>query len=195
MPADVKAEELFFVRKLFMLAPWSNQPFPRCCGGSCLVEERNLTGNAVPMRSRGCTQRFINTGKKFGALAAKKIKGARFYQTFQHFAIGDAGIQPAAKILQRSEIPSPFALANCGFHCAFADVFDRGKTVTNGPESGIGDPGYILRSKFQAAFVDVGREDGNAHAFALADEDGNLIGVVDLIAQQSSHELDRVMRF
>jgi len=90
-----------------------------------------LTRNAVPICSRGCTQGFIYAGEKLGSLAAKKIKRTRFDQAFEHFPIGDAGIQTAAKILKRTEVPSPFAFANRGCHCAFADVFDRREAVTD----------------------------------------------------------------
>src|SRR5213595_3640560 len=104
MPADIETEQLLFVGKLFVLAPWSERLLPRCCRGRCFVEERNLTGNAVPMRRGGCTQGFVNAGKKLRSVPAKKIKGAGFYQAFQYFAISDTSIQPAAKILQRSEM-------------------------------------------------------------------------------------------
>src|SRR4029453_9619485 len=164
MPADVKTEQLFFVGELFMFTPWSNQPFSRGRGGGCLTEQGNFTGNPGPVPSGGCAQGFINAGEKFGALTAKKIKRTSFDEAFQHFSISDAGIKPAAKILQRSEVPSPLAFANRGFHCAFADVFDRSKTVTDCPVAGVGDPGclwlrhaaalsargYSFRSKLQS---------------------------------------------
>ena len=70
--------------------------------------------------------------KKFGAISARKIKSAGLDEAFQHLAIGHARIEPRAEILQRSEIASLFAFANYRFHCAFADVFDRGEAVTNG---------------------------------------------------------------
>src|SRR5437762_4742209 len=145
-----------------MLAPWGDRSCSRGRRRGCLIEQRNLTSNAVPLGGGGCSQRLIDASKKFGAIAAKKIKGAAFDQALQHFAIGDARIQTAAKILQRNEVPSPFALANGGFHRAFADVFDRGKTVTNGIESGrnlwVAITGALrplphFRNKFQTAAI------------------------------------------
>src|SRR5436190_22273116 len=161
------------------------------------------------MRRGGCTQGFVNAGKKLRSVPAKKMKGAGFYQAFQYFAISDTRIQPAAKILQRSEMTLLLSLANCGFHRAFAHVFDRSQSVADGPVAGVGDPdclwlgratgvndaGYSFRRKFQSALIDIRRQNVDAHAFAFANEDRNLVGVVNLVAEQASHELNRVMRF
>ena len=101
------------------------------------------------------------------------------------------------------------SLANCGFHRAFAHVFDRSQSVADGPVAGVGDPdclwlgratgvndaGYSFRRKFQSALIDIRRQNVDAHAFAFANEDRNLVGVVNLVAEQASHELNRVMRF
>src|SRR5205814_2365054 len=51
-----------------------------------------------------------------------------------------------------------------------------------------------FRTELQTAPVHVGRQDRNSHALALTDEGGNLVRVVDLVAQQTGHEFDRVIR-
>src|SRR6058998_3238661 len=61
-------------------------------------------------------------------------------------------------------------------------------------DSAVPDRRYSLWHKFQTTLVDIRRQDGNAHPFAFADENGNFFGVVDLIAQQTRHEFHRVMR-
>ena len=57
-------------------------------------------------------QRFIDAGEEFRAIAPRKIKRAGLDEAFQHLAIGNARIEPRAKILQRSELAALFALAN-----------------------------------------------------------------------------------
>ena len=43
--------------------------------------------------------------------------------------------------------------------------------------------------------VHIGRQDLNAHSLTLADEHCDLVSVVDFVAQQSGHELNRIIRF
>src|SRR5438046_2136621 len=73
-----------------MLAPWGDRSCSRGRRRGCLIEQRNLTSNAVPLGGGGCSQRLIDAGKKFSAIAAKKVKSAAFDQAFQHFAIANA---------------------------------------------------------------------------------------------------------
>ena len=42
--------------------------------------------------------------------------------------------------------------------------------------------------------VEVGREDLDAHAVALGNEDADFVGVVDFVGEQRGHELDRMVR-
>ena len=79
-------------------------------------------------------------------------------------------------------------------------MFNRSKTIANGGECGSAATVGTLRSlphfrhELQTALVDIRRKNGNAHAFAFADENGNFLGVVDFIAQQTRHKFHRVMR-
>ena len=141
MPAHIKAKQLLFVRKLFVVTPPSDWSFSRRAGRSRLIEERDLAGDAIPLRCRRSHKRFIDTREKFSALAAKKIKSASFDQAFQHFAIRDARVEPGAKVLQGSKIASLFTLTNHGRHCAFPNVLNGSKSVANGPVAGVADPG------------------------------------------------------
>src|SRR5206468_12686959 len=100
MSADVKAEKLFLVRKLFMLTPPGSESLSRCCRRSCLIKQRNLASQPVPLRCNGCTHRIINADEQFGAVLAKKIKRAGLDEAFQHLPVGNARIQPRAEILQ-----------------------------------------------------------------------------------------------
>ena len=84
------------------------------------------------MRSGRGGERFLDAGEKFGAIATEKIKRSGLDQALNHLAVGEAGIEPAAKILQRSEIPSPFALRDRRCHRAFADILDRGEPIADG---------------------------------------------------------------
>src|SRR4026209_1319209 len=54
--------------------------------------------------------------------------------------------------------------------------------------------GYSLRSKLQAALVDVRRQDRTAHPSAFANENRNFLRVIDFVAQQTRHEFHRIMR-
>ena len=85
-------------------------------------------------------ERFIDAGKKFRALATQKIKRAGLYQTLEHFAIGDSRTKPAAKILQRSEIPSLFAFPNRHCRSAFANMLDGSEPVADGVVAAVSDP-------------------------------------------------------
>src|SRR4029077_20829396 len=111
MTADVKSEKLFFVGKLFMLVPRSDRLPPRCRGSvRLLIEERNLPRHPITLEScRGC-KRIFDTGEKFRAIAPSKIKRARLDEAFQHFAIGNARIEPAAEILRRRKLAAFVAL-------------------------------------------------------------------------------------
>ena len=100
-----------------------------------IAEKRNLARRAIAMGGGGGGQRFLDAGEKFGAIASEKIKGAGLDQAFDDLAIGQAGIQPAAKILQGSEVPSPLPLRDRRGHRAFADVLDRGEAITDGAAS------------------------------------------------------------
>src|SRR5213594_704467 len=133
MSRDIEAEQLFFVGKFFVIAPRRN----RSCSSRCdrrgnAIEQRNLAGGAIAMRCRGKNERFIDAGKKFRALATQKIKRAGLYQTLEHFAIGDSRTKPAAKIFQRSEIPSLFAFPNRHCRSAFANMLDGSEPVADG---------------------------------------------------------------
>src|SRR5207248_7332723 len=65
-----------------------------------------------------------------------------------------------------------------------------------GTRAGVIAPGYSyrFRSKLQATLVDIRRQDGDSHPFALAHEHRNFVGIVYFVAQQPGHELHRIMR-
>ena len=80
-------------------------------------------------------------------------------------------------------------------------MFDGGKAITNAVEAGIVDPGagitdagYSFGDEFQRALVDIGRQNRNSHAFALADENRNFVRVIDFVTEQTRHEFNRIMR-
>src|SRR5207253_6104144 len=118
---------------------------------------------------------------------------------YQQRAPGNARLQPGGGVLQRNKLASLLAFANYSFHGGFANVLDPREAVPNGAVAGIGDPGlwfplratgitdagYSLRHEFQAAFVDVRRQNENAHPLAFADEDGNFFRVIDFITEQT----------
>src|SRR5881275_2577275 len=131
MSAHIKTEKLFFVRKFFVVAPSRRRALPRRCGSRCLIEQRNLPSQPVPLRCNRRAHCVFDAAKQFGAVPANKIKRARLYQALQHLAVSDAWVESTAEILQRNEVASLFAFANDTFHGGFADVFDGGKTITN----------------------------------------------------------------
>ena len=53
--------------------------------------------------------------------------------------------------------------------------------------------GYSLRNKLQAALIDIGWKDGNAHPFAFTNKNRYFFRVVDFVAQQTRHEFHRVV--
>ena len=52
----------------------------------------------------------------------------------------------------------------------------------------------FFRDKLQRATIDVWRKNRDAHPFTLADKNGNLFRIANFVAEQSGHELDRIMR-
>src|SRR4051794_24248430 len=204
MAADVKSEKLFFVREFFMLGPRLDW-LPSHCRGSVrlLIEKRNLPGGPIPLRYCRCVQRFIDACEELRAIALRKIKRAGFNEVFQHFAIGDARIEPRTKILERAKFAVSISLVNGDSHGCFADILDRSQSITNSIQCGTSLSAAAVgtlrsfprfRCEFQAALVDVWWQDGNAHSFAFADENRNLFRVVDFVTEQTSHEFHRIMR-
>ena len=51
-----------------------------------------------------------------------------------------------------------------------------------------------FRREAELRGVEVRRQDLDAHAVALGNEDADLVGVVDFVGEQRGHELDRVVR-
>ena len=131
MPTHIKTEQLFFVRELFVVAPGSHHAFSSRRRVSFFVKQRNLADRAIAQSSRGAGKRFVDAGKKLGAVAFHEIKRAGFDQTLQHFAIGDSCPDSSAKIFQRSIFPCPLPLLDRHLHRRFADVFDRGQPITD----------------------------------------------------------------
>ena len=62
----------------------------------------------------------------------QKIERAALDQRLQHFAIGNARIEPAAEIFQRLEVATALALANGKLHCPLADILDRSQAKADG---------------------------------------------------------------
>src|SRR6266478_9982727 len=174
MTADVKPEKLLLVRKFLVIVPRCDRLPPRCCGSMrLLIEERDLSGHPIALESRRRCKRIFDTGEEFRAITPGEIKRACLDEAFQHLAIGHARIEPAAEILQRSKLAALLALADGHAHRCFTDVFDRCEAVTNGvvagmvdPGTGITDAGYSFWCELQPALVNVGRQNGNPHAFA-----------------------------
>ena len=201
MAADVKSEKLFLIGKFLVFAPRFDRLSPGCCGRvRVLIKERDLSGQPVALESRRGCKRIVDQGEEFRAITSGEIKRAGPDEAFQHLAIGHARIEPAAEVLQRSKLAALLALADGHGHRCFTDVFDRCEAVTNGvvagmvdPGTGITDAGYSFWCELQPALVNVGRQNGNPHAFAFADEHRNFFGVIDFVAQQTRHELHRVM--
>src|SRR5438045_7025466 len=110
MTAHIKPEQFLLVGKFFMIAPRCNNAFS-CGRGMCfLIEQRNLPDSSIALSCGRARKRFVDTGKKFRAVAANKIKCARLDQTLQHFPFGDKRSDPYTKIFERSVITCPLPL-------------------------------------------------------------------------------------
>ncbi len=83
------------------------------------------------MRGGSGGERFLDAGEELGPIAFEKIKSARFDQALDDFAIGDTRVDPAAEILEGGEVAAALPLRDRGSHRAFADVLDRGESVTD----------------------------------------------------------------
>ena len=83
-----------------MVTPPAGKSLPRGRRSSCLIEQRNLASQPVPLRCNRCTNCVVNTAKQFGTVFANKIKRARLYQAFEHLPICNTGVQTATEILQ-----------------------------------------------------------------------------------------------
>src|SRR4029434_3865822 len=143
MPADIKPEKLFLIRKLFVLAPGPDRLFPRRRGRMRLfVVKRNLSGCPIALRDCRRVQRIIDAREELRAIPLRKIERTRLDETFQHLAVGYARIEPRTKILERTKLAALISLANGDRHRCFADVFDRSQAVTNCIVDGSTDAGY-----------------------------------------------------
>ena len=132
MSGDIETEQLLFVGKLFVIAPRRDRSSScRCYRRGDFIEQRDLACGPIAMRGRGRDERLIDAGKKFRALATKKIERAGFNQTLEHFSICDAGAKSPAKILQRSEISAALPFADRHLHRALADMLDRGQSISD----------------------------------------------------------------
>src|ERR1700736_1276966 len=104
MSGDIETEQLFFIGKLFVIAPGRDRSSScRCHRRSDFIKQRNLACASIAMCGRGRNERFIDAGKKFRTLAPKKIERAGFNEALKHFSICDARAKSPAKIFQRSE--------------------------------------------------------------------------------------------
>src|ERR1700719_303924 len=99
MSADIKTEQLLFIRKFLVVAPWCDCPRPTSeRRRRDFVEQRNLSRGAIAMCHRRSTQRFVDTGEKVGAVPLQEIECPRFDQTLEHFLIRDPRAEPSAEI-------------------------------------------------------------------------------------------------
>src|SRR5262245_30713939 len=129
MPADIKSEELFLIRELFMFVPRSDRLSP--CSGCMrfLVEKRNLSGRPIALRYGRGIQRFIDAREQLRAIPPSKITRACLYETLQHLAIGHTRIEPRTKVVEGSELAALISLANGDRHRCLTDVLDRSEAV------------------------------------------------------------------
>src|SRR5512132_1226461 len=116
MPADIKSEELFLIRELFMFVPRSDRLSP--CSGCVrlLIEKRNLSGCPIALRYCRGIQRFIDAREQLRAIPRSEIELARVYETFQHLAIGHTRIGPRTKVVEGSDLAALLTLANGDRH-------------------------------------------------------------------------------
>src|SRR5437879_7614011 len=191
MPTDIKTKQFLFVRKLLVVAPRRDRSLScRCCRSYRFIEQRNLSGGTIAMCRGRRRERLVDTSEKFRAITPEEIERAHLDQTLEHISIGDASSASSTKIFQRSELPSSLPFLDGHFHGAFTDMLDRGETVADRHLSIL-----RFRDEFQAAAIDVGRQNGDPHAFAFADEDRNFFGVVDFVTQQTGHKFNRIKSF
>ena len=151
----------------------------------------------------------------------QKIERATLDQRLQHFAIGNAGIEPAAEIFQRLEVATALALANGKLHCSLADILDRSQAKADGiPVAAVYDRRFPPCSRGRWARPShhprqfrrgqrprlqpparISTRSGlrpvanrNAHPFAFAHQDRDFFGIIDFVREQTSHEFDRMVR-
>ena len=72
----------------------------RCYRRGDFIEQRDLACGSIAMRGRRRDERFIDAGKKFRALATKKIERSGFNQALKHFSICEARAKSLAEIFQ-----------------------------------------------------------------------------------------------
>src|SRR5437660_1077953 len=109
MSRDIETEQLLFVGKLFVIAPRRDRSSScQCYRRGDFIEQRDLACGPIAMRGRGRDERFIDAGKKFRALAIKKIERAGFNQTLEHFSICDPGAKSPANFSSKSKIAFAF---------------------------------------------------------------------------------------
>ena len=119
-----------------------------------------------------------------GPALAEGIEGSALDEAFDHPAVDDPEVDPAAEVGQARERPPLGPRRQDGVHGSPADVLDRGQAEPNH----VAHDGEVL-----VALVDVGRGDGDAHLAALVHVDHDLVGVFGLAGQQGRHELHRIV--
>ena len=146
-----------------------------------------LAAGAVVGGTGGAGEGTVNLRGKAGATLAKAVAGAGLDQRFQHLAVDRPEIDAVAEIGQGTESAGIFAGSEHGFHGGFAHAFDGGEAVT--------DHGAVSRGgEFHLRFVDIRRQDVDAHRFGFVDQDGELAGVAHVVGTQGGKKFHRIMR-
>ena len=108
---------------------------------------------------------------------AEAVAGPGLDQGFEYLAVHCTEINTIAEIRQGTERAAIFSRGEHGFYCGFPYALDGGETVA--------DHGAVSRGgKLHLRFVDIRRQDVDAHRFGFVDQDGELAGVAHVVGTQ-----------
>ena len=161
----------------------------RGCGEFHGVEQRHLAGCAVALGGGGGGDDLLEPGEHAGAGFTGPIERAGFDEVFEDALVDDLGIEAGREVIERGEGAVGFAFVDGSGHRTLTDVLDGSQSVADALHAG----GRNFRGEAQLRCVEIRRQDIDAHAVTLANEDADLVGVVDFVRKQRGHELDRVV--
>ena len=185
MPAKIKSQTGFFVRKLLAQSP------ARHIG--VLHNQRNIRfvvpEQAVLIRRTrlliGTRQSRIHAGHQTGAMIVKAVERARAYQCFNRAPVDDALVHAPAKIEHVFERALLARLDDAG-NGRFAGTFDGTQSVSNGS--------LVHRGKHITGAVHIGWQHANILLQRINVEGAHFVGIVQIARQRRRHECRRMMR-
>src|ERR1051326_2939718 len=185
MPGDVEAERLFFVLQLFFFRPFGEVgDARRGHGGRSHAEERRLAALLLVLRALRGIGRRIDGLEERAAREAERIERARLDQRLDHLLVAGAEVDVLAEAEERLEAADAAARLEDRLDRSLSDALHSAEAEAD-VRADYGE--RVVR------FVDVRRQDLDAHLRRLVDELHHRVGAVHLRGHQRGHEVPWVV--